>query len=379
MGSLLARLQCLLFVLFLAAPVELSLLGVPSGRLAVENRPLAEAPALSAIWRDPACFGPALAAHARDAAPFRDHLIRAGFRLRLALFGQSPAPSVLWGREGWLYFTQESALDDALNAIPLDAGDLATMVRTQVERRDWLATRGIAYLVVLAPNKATVYPEFLPPGLGPIGPESRLDQLLPALRRAGVDVLDLRETLVRAKAERRAYLKTDTHWNRFGAYRAASAVVAALRDKLPGIAPLTDAACVIEEKTQPGGDLAEMLLLPDVLTEVDIVPRLLSPRARPGAPGAYADPADHPDRERMARETGLADGPRAIFFHDSFTRPMVPYLAEGFSRSVFFWSHAFAPAIIEAEKPDVVVLEVVERYIFALTLKNPPEVRVNSP
>ena len=58
---------------------------------------------------------------------------------------------------------------------------------------------------------------------------------------------------------------------------------------------------------------------------------------------------------------------------------MVPYLAEGFSRSVFLWSHAFSPEIIRAERPNVVVLEVVERYIFALTLKNPPEVTGNAP
>ena len=375
----LALFQSVLFLGCLCAPVALTLLGVPSGRLAVEKRPLAPAPALSALWRDPAGFGPALAAHARDAAPFRDHLIRAGFRLRLALLGQSPAPSVLWGREGWLYFTQESALDDALNAIPLDAGDIATMVRTQVERQNWLAAQGIAYLVVVAPNKATVYPEFLPAGLRPLGPRSRLDQVLPALRQAGVAVLDLRQTLAQAKTEHRAYLKTDTHWNRFGAYRAASAVVASLREKLPGLAPLTDAACVIEEKEQPGGDLAEMLLMPDVLTEVDIVPRLLDARAREAAPGAYADPAGQPGRDRIARETDRPDGPRAIFFHDSFTRPMVPYLAEGFSRSVFLWSHAFSPEIIRAERPDVVVLEVVERYIFALTLKNPPEVTADTP
>ena len=105
------------------------------------------------------------------------------------------------------------------------------------------------------------------------------------------------------------------------------------------------------------------------------MPRLLAPAlARPGAPVPYADPADHPDRAMIVRETGHADWPRALFFHDSFTRPMVPYLAERFSRSVYFWSHAFAPAIIEAERPQVVVLEVVERYVFALSVDNPPGV-----
>lgn len=371
-----ALLQSLLFVACLAAPAGLALLGVPHGRLAVEKRPLAEAPALSLAWSDPTAYGPALAAYGRDAAPFRDHLIRAGFRGRLALFGQSPVPSVLWGREGWLYFTQESALDDYLNAIPLTEEAVGIMVRVQAERRDWLAARGIAYVVVLAPNKATIYPEGLPRGLHPLGPVSRVDQVIGPLRRAGVTVLDLREPLRRAKAQRRAYLKTDTHWNRWGAFQGAAAIVAAVGERFPGLPPLDAAAYDVVAVRQPGGDLAEMLLMPDRLPEVDLVPRpKTAALAKAAPPGPYPDPAAQPERDRLAFETDRSDWPRAVFFHDSFSRPMAPYLAERFGRSVFLWSHAFSPAIIRAERPNVVVLEVVERYIYALTVENPPEVR----
>lgn len=369
-------LQSLLFVACLAGPVGLSLCGVPSGRLAVEKRPLAAPPPLALAWRDPTAYGPALAAACRDGAPFRDHLIRAGFGLQLAAFGQSPIPAVLLGREGWLYFTQESALDDALNAIPLDQAAIDTMVRVQKERAAWLARQGKTYLVVFAPNKASVYPEYLPEGFAPIGPVSRLDQVLGPLREAGVAVLDLRQPLTAAKAERRDYLKTDTHWNRFGAFTGASALVAALRGRYPGLPPLAASAYAVEPVRRPGGDLAEMLLMPDRLPEVDLVPRPLGPTlASPAPAGNYPDPATQPDRDRLAFATHRTDWPRAVFFHDSFCRPMAPYLAERFARSVFLWSHAFSPAIIAAERADVVVLEVVERYIYALTLENPPEVR----
>jgi hypothetical protein len=360
--------------------VGLALLGVPHGRLAVEKRPMAETPPLSRAVADPTAYGPALAAYCRDAAPFRDHLIRAGFRGRLAFFGQSPVPSVLVGRRGWLYFTQESALDDYLNAIPLTDEAIDIMVRVQVERRDWLAARGTAFLVVLAPNKASVYPEHMPKGLHPLGTVSRVDQLVGPLRRAGVAVLDLREPLRRAKAAHRAYLKTDTHWNKWGAFQGSAAIVDALGRRFPALPALRVADYAVEAVRQPGGDLAEMLLMPDLLPEVDLVPRSRGPVLAHAAPnGAYPDPADQPERDRLAFATDRTDWPRAVFFHDSFTRPMAPYLAERFSRSVFLWSHAFAPDIIRAERPDVVVLEVVERYIYALTLANPPEVRQAAP
>ena len=37
--------------------------------------------------------------------------------------------------------------------------------------------------------------------------------------------------------------------------------------------------------------------------------------------------------------------------------------------------HDFRPELIESEKPDIVIIECVERYIHMLTTENPPEVR----
>ena len=372
MPLVLPLLQVVLFAVFLAAPVGLSLLGVPAGRLAVENRPMAKAPPVAMAWTDPAGFGPALAAYGRDTAPFRDHLIRANSRLRLAVFRESPVPGVVLGREGWLYYNLEWALDDFLNVIPLSEAEMAAMVRVQVARRDWLAARGIAYFVTFAPDKAVVYPEFLPGRMRPLGPMSRLDQIIPRLRQAGVAVVDLRGPLGAARTAHRAYMQTDTHWNGWGALAGAAALVEAVRGRRPELPPLDPAGYAGEEADRPGGDLAEMLLLPDIWRERDLLPRPRGPvLARPAADGPYPDPADHPERGRAALETGRADWPRLLMFHDSFARAMQPYLAERFSRSVFLWSHAFAPEIVEAEHPDVVVLEVVGRYIFALSLENP--------
>ena len=370
MAALANTLQLLVVIVFLAAPCGLALLGVPGGRLAVENRPLAPVPPLAEAVHAPARFGPDLAAHFRDAAPFRDHLIRANNRLRLALFGESPVPGVIVGRDGWLYYNLEHALDDYLNVVPLSENDMAEMVRVQTARRDWLAARGIAYLVVFAPNKERVYPEHLPPGIRPLRPESRLSQIVPRLREAGIDVLDLREAVTAGKAAGRAYMLTDTHWNGYGGLLGASALVAALSGRFPALEPLDPAGYELAEEDRPGGDLSEMLLLPDIWREPDVSAR---PRgaalARPAGPGDYPGPADHPERERAAYETDRKDWPRAVFFHDSFARAMQAHAAERFSRSVFLWTHALVPAVIERERPDVVVLEVVERYVFALLVK----------
>jgi alginate O-acetyltransferase complex protein AlgJ len=379
MSRFFSILQTLVFIVFLGAPAVLPLLGVPAGRLAVENRPAAPQPPLDGLWDAPTGYGPALAAYIRDAAPFRDHLIRANSRLRLALFNESPVPGVIVGRDGWLFYNLESALDDYLNTMPLTEQALSDMVRIQVERRDWLAARGMTYLIVFPPNKERVYPEFMPKGLVPVHPLSRLGQLLPRLREAGISVLDLREPLLAAKAERQAFQKTDTHWNGWGAFRSAAALIDVVRQGRPQLPALLAADYAVVEEDRLGGDLAAMLLLPDIWRERELVVQKRSPALAHLAPdGAYPDPANHPDRARVTMETDRADWPRIVFFHDSFARTMIPHLAERCSRAVFLWSHAFAPAIIEAERPDVVVLEVVERYVYALTIENPEGVRGES-
>ncbi len=66
--------------------------------------------------------------------------------------------------------------------------------------------------------------------------------------------------------------------------------------------------------------------------------------------------------------------PRAVVYRDSMAIPLIPMLAENFSRVVFV-AGPFDPALIEREKPDVVIEEMVERAVHApgaLPMKLPP-------
>ena len=53
-------------------------------------------------------------------------------------------------------------------------------------------------------------------------------------------------------------------------------------------------------------------------------------------------------------------------FRDSFSVYLIPYLSEHFSRSVYVWSPIFIPDIVEQEKPDIVVHEILELFMTDL-------------
>jgi hypothetical protein len=107
------------------------------------------------------------------------------------------------------------------------------------------------------------------------------------------------------------------------------------------------------------GDLIHMLGLPGRIREDDVAPlgKILSDTTtrcgkRDGAasqPGIEVYTCDRP---------GL---PRAVVYRDSMAIPLIPMLAENFSRMLFVSGIPFDPALIEREKPDVVIEEMVER------------------
>ncbi|MBK8340774.1 MAG: hypothetical protein IPK99_12625 [Flavobacteriales bacterium] len=62
--------------------------------------------------------------------------------------------------------------------------------------------------------------------------------------------------------------------------------------------------------------------------------------------------------------------PKLLMFRDSFAVYLIPYLSEHFSRSVYVWSPIFIPAIVESERPDIVVQELLEVFLKDLTHDN---------
>jgi alginate O-acetyltransferase complex protein AlgJ len=52
-----------------------------------------------------------------------------------------------------------------------------------------------------------------------------------------------------------------------------------------------------------------------------------------------------------------------VMFRDSFATYLIPFLGYHFQRSVYIWQRPWDLALIEREKPDVVIDEMLERYL----------------
>jgi hypothetical protein len=210
--------------------------------------------------------------------------------------------------------------------------------------------------VVIAPNKQTVYPEAVPDRYGPPAP-GYFDALMSELLRSQLDVLDLRPVL-RAHKDEEVFFKTDTHWNATGAFRGAQAIIERVRGQFPQLEPLRLEDFEATTKPKRDGDLAIMLSVAGLFDDLEVVYR------RRNGDRARRLPAEDASTHHVY-EQPQAKGPRVLIFGDSFGEGLARPLSEAFGRVYFLYSLSvgYQPNLPLAEKPDLVILEAVERYI----------------
>jgi len=360
------RIVALLFALGLAAPL-LALTFTWSRTMTLfEKRPMAPWPAFEMATSFPPAFERAFA----DRFGGRDQLIRWHHASLLELFGVSALATVMPGRDGWFYWLGEEglSLDHHYRGVAdFPKAYVDATVAELVRRRDWLAARGMAYVVAVVPEKFTIYPEYLPAWVARSVQPSPYDSVVAALQGSGIALIDLRLALRAAKAHDRVYYKTDSHWNYNGAVVGYDAIMREVQrvlspDRLPHIVPPPRPTHVPGVDTY-SGDLIDMLGLPGRIREDDVAP--LGKILRDGASrcGKRVDAPPIPDIETyVCDRPGL---PRAVVYRDSMAIPLIPLLAENFSRVVFVTSRRLDPALIERERPDVVIEQMVERTLHA--------------
>ncbi len=133
----------------------------------LEDREPAARPATPHSLQELASYPRRFGAFFADHFGFRREMVDARGRLVIGLLKKSPSPKVVVGRGDWLFYTGDRSLENRLHQIPLSAASLDQWATRIEQRKRWLAARGIRYLFVVAPDKQSIYPEYLPRSLIP--------------------------------------------------------------------------------------------------------------------------------------------------------------------------------------------------------------------
>lgn len=297
---------------------------------------------------------------------FRQQLLHAHALASIRTMNVSPSSAVIRGRDGWLYYADDDALEDYESNAPMSEQELRDWANALVSTRDALRARGIAYLFVLAPDKHVIYPEHLPPSIHRVRPAYRMDQLIAYLHgHTDVAVLDLRPALLARKKIEQVYFRTDTHWNDAGAFAGYQEILRAASQAVAGLAPRARAQFSDVEREEPGGDLAEMLGVSELLRERS---GYLEPKA-PRRAQLLEPPTLREGYEvaRVVTEIPDSNLPRLVMFRDSFATRLIPFLSEHFGRAVYQWQNDVDLDLVAQERPALVIHEMVGRRLVSYT------------
>lgn len=290
-----------------------------------------------------------------DHFAFRQELITADATLNTAVFKVSVEENVVLGKEGWLFYTE--TIDDYLRTAPLSDRQLWSGARALALIHEYVQDRGAQFLFTVAPNKATIYPEYLPRVGTPLSNESSLDRLLPLLDGEGVPFVDLRPALLDQNVF--MYYRQDSHWNALGAALAQQTILQAVgRD----FEPFWDSPVRAVPDAHPG-DLYEMLYPTGKALDWD------AQYDRPFT-FSYVRQPRRPDDQRIETQNPGKTG-SLLMFRDSFGNNLYPFMAEEFGQALFSRSMPCQLTLLDQSGADTVIFELVERNLDYLITRAP--------
>ena len=331
-----------------------------------ENRVLEPFPDLNVnIWRIPNSYNK----YYNDHFPFRNELRNVGNFIKYNIFKTSPKPDLVQiGKDGWLFFSSKQ-IRSVYQGTHIYTDEQLEKIRIGLESKAaLLAKHDISYYFVMPPLKHQVYSEYLPDGFTIVSQVTKRSQLMAYLKaNSSINLIDPYQKLMELKSEGEVYYKTDTHWNRKGAFAVYQMIINKVREDYPTISPpLMINDFEIERRVDYEGDLVSLLNMKNTFSRE---PFFLKPKFKSNYNGQRIGEKMQGETSFIFYETNLKDQPRMLLYRDSFAEYLHPYLAEHFSRTGVSWSRQLNDKRILQEKPDIIIHEMMERFIDDLLVE----------
>ena len=238
--------------------------------------------------------------------------------------------------------------------------------------------REIEFYLFIPPTKNSIYPEFLPTAFKP-KTISKLSQIIDYLKtNTDIKIVDTRNELLNGKKFGQLYYKSDTHWNNKGAYIGYRKLISEIKKDYPNIKPITMKNLYFKNVASIDGDLGSLLVLNDNWNIQHYEYRLRN--------NFHAVPLSNRElnefplfkelQPRIFRHE-IDSLPKLLMYRDSYTIALTPLLSEHFSKSTYLWTYTMRAEEIDQVKPDIVVMEILERFLDELVAANPQNINSN--
>ena len=281
---------------------------------------------------------------------FRQEFVSLYSGITEKLFMTSSTNGVIVGEDDWLFFND--TLADYQRTNILTGRQLHTAVRNLELVNEYCESNGIEFLFIVAANKNTLYPEYMPyyyaQGEGP----SNRELFSSLVSNTGINYIDYGSYDTFTDPDAVYYFHRDSHWNNTGAAIVSNSVLSYLGVEHHNYLNDEFTGEYIHE-----GDLDRMMHPSAVTPEIDTV-FVQMPQFE------YVSPVESNFDFRIST-TGQGEQ-SLLMYRDSFGSSLLPFMAEPFGHALFSRSNAIQINDIQAVTPDYIVMEKAERFISQL-------------
>lgn len=275
-------------------------------------------------------------------------------------FNENPLPyDVIEGEDGWLYLGDRysDVVKESKGISVFDSSEIDEIEMSLLSKNEWLKKHGIDFYLAIAPNKHTIYGEYLPIKKADVLTNREL--LLEQFSNSELTVVDLSREFHEHSSER-LYHKTNSHWNDLGAYYAYRSLINEISIKHPSVKLVKKDHLTALVDTSYNEDLANLLNEARLEQRYRLLKAdscsILQESILP-VPDNYYRRASWYEYRYSCNANEL----KVLIFRDSYCTAMQPFLVESFGSTLLIWHPEFDKKLILSEKPDIVIYEVVER------------------
>lgn len=300
-------------------------------------------------------FLPELGDYFSDHFAFRWEIIQANSLVKGKIFGMSGEDSVIQGRDGYYFYA--NSLDSYLGKSSMDERELFGTARMLALIQEYVEQQGGSFVFTVAPNKNTLYPQYMPYYYRKIRETGELERLQARLEEQGVVYADLKAAF--QAEEEVLYHRLDSHWNNKGAALAMSVLL----DEL-GQSHTDYSEIPYQTRRDFDGDLYEMVYPLGNQKDENIY-------YEKEFDFSYGDGFKSTE-DMTIHTTNAGKGQTgAVVFRDSFGNSLTPFLAQEYGRGYFDRTVPYRVDALEEEQADALIFEIVERHLGTLAKDAP--------
>jgi hypothetical protein len=357
----------------------------------IEKRKPAEKPIWKWDRKSIDSFFPKYETYINDHFSLRTQLIQLTAYIMLNAGTTVDNSSVVAGKNGFFFLGNKwvHVIDFTTGKRLFTSKELNNFKENFSAKTGFLDSLGIPLYFVIPPNKHSIYPEYLPNNLKR-SYKNALQQILKL--KVGLEIIGLEKALLSQKPTWKDLLfyKTDTHWTEAGAYFGYREMIKRISVKFPEVQPVILSNENFEIMPYPTGyDMAGMMSLMNHVTDSKMT--LINLQGwnfdlkKTTLLGDTITYNALKNPYTMVGEECMMYNPHrpltVLFFRDSFSQRLSVYLNQTFGRIIYIGTNNPKndefKALVEKFRPNMVIIEAVERNLIHYTFTNELNTKAN--